>query len=220
MQWRFPTVNQRTLILGSSGSGKTGMGLWLLSYAPFHLQPYIIFDYKREPAIKQIDRARQIGLNELPRYPGLYVVRPMPVSDDERVLQFLRAIWHRQNIGLFFDEVLMLPQHGGALQALYTQGRTLRIPTISLSQRPVELNRFAFSETSYISVFKLNDNRDYKTVKQYIPRFDENEIEKLPKHNSLWYSQEDREFAIMGPVSYEGLPERINARLPARVHFI
>lgn len=196
------------------------MGMWLLKYAPFHLQPYIMVDYKREQQIKLIDRAREIGLNELPTYPGLYVVRPMLKTDDDRMLAFLRAIHRRGNIGIYFDEALSVPQNGGALQAVYTQGRTLNIPIIALSQRPVELDRTMLSEADHLSVFHLNDNRDYLTVKKYVPRFEADTVESLPEFNSIWYTQKGRQLASMAPVPYETLSQDINARLPARVYFI
>lgn len=221
MEWEFPTVNNRTMILGSTGSGKTNQFLWLLLYQPFHMQPYVIFDYKRDEHIAKIDRARQIGLNELPRYPGLYVVRPMPDTDDDAVLGWLRAAWAKRNIGLCFDEALMLPQHGGALQSVFVQGRSLKIPILCLSQRPVDLHRTAFSEASYISIFQLNDARDYETVRKWVPRFQREWVENLPEHNSIWYVQRTRKTYHMAPVpNWETLPERINARLPSRIYFI
>lgn len=220
MEWRFPALDQRSLILGSTGQGKTAMGLWLLKYAPFHIQPYIMVDYKREKQIKAIDRAREIGLNELPVYPGLYVVRPMLDIDDDRMINFLRAIHRRGNIGIYFDEALSVPQSGGALQAVYTQGRSLNIPIIALSQRPVDLHRTMLSEADHLSVFHLNDSRDYLTVKKYIPRFSADTVESLPPYNSIWYTQAGRKTASLAPVPYDTLTQDINARLPARVYFL
>lgn len=209
------------MILGSNGSGKSNLFLWLLLYQPFHRQPYVIFDYKREEQIGRIDRARQLGLNEVPVYPGLYVIRPMPETDDDKVLAWLRAAWAKRNIGLGFDEAMMLPQHGGALQAIFTQGRSLKIPVIALSQRPVDLHRTMFSEANHVSVFQLNDGRDHKTVKQYISKFDSEAVEQLPPYHSLWFRRSDRKTMHLNPVAnFETLPDRINARLPARVHFI
>lgn len=220
-QWEFPNASQRTMVLGSTGEGKTGMFLWLLLHQPFHMQPYVVFDYKRDEHIGRIDRVREIGLNELPKYPGLYVVRPMPETDDDRVLAWLRGAWARRNIGLGFDEAMMMPQHGGALSAIFTQGRSLKIPVLALSQRPVDLPRVMFSEANNVSLFKLNDGRDHKTVRQYIPRFNSEAVEKLPQHHSLYHRRSDKTTFHLLPVSdWETLPQRINARLPRRISFI
>lgn len=219
--WEFPRRDQRTLVLGSTGGGKTGMFLWLLSYAPMHLQPYVIFDYKRDEHIARIDRAREIGLNELPKYPGLYVVRPMPETDDDNVLRWLRGAWAKRNIGLGFDEAMMLPQHGGAISSIFIQGRSLKIPVIALSQRPVELNRAMLSEANHVSLFSLNDDRDHQTVRKYIPRFDTGAVENLPQYSSLWHRREDKKTFQVAPIkNWDTLPDRINARLPSRIYFI
>jgi hypothetical protein len=71
-----------------------------------------------------------------------------------------------------------------AFDAILTQGRSKRIPVIVLSQRPVWLSRFVFSEASYFQVFWLNDFRDRQTVQSFIPADTEN---RLPDFNSLWY---------------------------------
>lgn len=198
------------------------MFLWLLLHQPFHLQPYVIFDYKREEQIAKIDRARQIGLNEVPRYPGLYVIRPMPDIDDDNVLRWLRAAWAKRNIGIGLDEAMMLPQHGGALKAIYTQGRSLKIPVIALSQRPVDLDRTVFSEAEHLSVFSLNDGRDHKTIHQQVSsRFNTDLVEELPRFHSLWYRRADKKTFHLSPIpNWETFPMRINARLPAPVYFI
>ena len=220
-EWEFPRKDQRVLVLGSTGTGKTGLFLWLLWYAPFHEQPYVIFDYKRDEHIARIDRARQLGLNELPKYPGLYVIRPMPEVDDDRILGWLRAAWSRRYIGLGFDEAMMLPQHGGAISSIFIQGRSLHIPVIALSQRPVELNRTMLSEANHVALFPLNDTRDHQTVQKYTPRFQTERVEDLPEHSSLWYRRSDKTTFQLGPVAnWETLPDRINARLPSRVYFI
>lgn len=219
--WDFPSINERALVVGSTGSGKSTLGLWMLEHAPFHRMPYVIIDYKRESAIKMIDRARQIDTNEIPRHPGLYVIRPMPEIDDERVKRWLFGVWNVGNTGLFFDEGLMVPKSGGALQAIYTQGRTKRIPVITLSQRPVELHRTAISEADHFAVFRLNDQRDYKTVGEYIPNFKDKIVEERPEYTSIWYRQRDRARWNVDRIQHpEELPDRINARLPRKVHFI
>jgi DNA helicase HerA-like ATPase len=218
--WEFPSITEKVLVVGSTGSGKSTLGLWMLKHAPFHRMPYVMVDYKREDAIKMIDRARQIDFTEIPRHPGLYVIRPMPDVDDDRMSGWLYGVWNRGNTGLFFDEGMMVPK-SGALQAIYTQGRSKRIPAITLSQRPVSLHRTALSESDHFVVFRLNDERDYKTVLQYVPRVSEQVIEDRPEYNSLWYRQRDRaKWNFERIDNPESIPGEINSRLPRRVFFI
>jgi DNA helicase HerA-like ATPase len=195
MTFEMPRPDQRVLILGSTGSGKTTMGASLLSGAPFNDMPYVMIDYKRDGLLAEIDRKEEIGLNEVPKAPGLYHVKPNPVSDDEAVEAWLYKVWERRNIGLYVDEALRLPtKKTGAFESILTQGRSLRIPVISLSQRPVDLTRYAFSEANHVIIFRLTDNRDRKKVTEYVPV---NTEYKLRKYHSLWYDVDhDRTFAM------------------------
>ena len=218
--FEMPRPDHRTLILGSTGSGKTTVGAWLLSHAPFHTMPYVIIDYKRDKLLNSIDRSIPIGLNELPDKPGLYHLRPNPISDDDAMENWLLKVWHKRNIGLYIDEALRIPANRtGAFEAIQTQGRALRIPTISLSQRPVSLNRFAFSEANHVVALRLTDRRDRKTVSEYVPI--DYDADRLPEYHSRWYNVEKNRLFVVRPVPRaEEILERIRARLKPRRYTI
>jgi DNA helicase HerA-like ATPase len=195
MAFELPRPDQRVLILGSTGSGKTTMGASLLSGAPFDAMPYVMIDYKRDDLLGSIERREQIDFGDIPKHPGLYHLKPNPVVDDEKMEDWLYRVWHRRNIGLYVDEALRLPtKKTGAFESILTQGRSLRIPVVSLSQRPVDLTRYAFSEANHVVVFRLTDIRDRKKVGEYVP------IEqdyKLKKYHSMWYNVDsDKTFAM------------------------
>lgn len=197
---RIPDDSQRVLIVGMTGSGKTLAGLWHLSLRDLESMPWVIFDFKRDPTIAKIP-ALEISLGELPQEPGLYVVRPLPGQDDD-VEKFLWNVWQRGNIGLYIDEGYMLDKNSDALNAIYTQGRSKRIPVITLSQRPVGLSRFAFSEAEFFQTFFLNDERDRKTVQAFQP---EKVRERLPRFHSYYYDVGGDELSVLTPVPM--LPE-------------
>src|SRR5690606_38865537 len=117
----------RTNVVGATGTGKSVMGMHILSMADFDRMPYIIFDYKREELVNSIDRIKEISLNEMPKHPGIYKVTPHP-EDTEGVDAMLTRIWERgtngYGTGLFFDEGHAVPDKGG-LKLIYTQGRAL-----------------------------------------------------------------------------------------------
>jgi len=216
MAFRLPTTKERVLVLGSTGSGKTQMGAWLLSHAPFHIIPYVIVDYKRDDLLASLDRAKQIGLNDVPDEPGLYHIKPNPVSDDDAVDAWLMRLWRKRNIGLYIDEALRIPtKKSGAFETILTQGRSLHIPTIALSQRPVDLTRYAFSEANHVVSFRLTDRRDRKTVSEYIPL--EHDAPRLPEFHSRWYDVGGDRFYQLAPVpDRDIIIERIQARLEPR----
>jgi DNA helicase HerA-like ATPase len=211
LEWTLPKIDERTLILGSTGSGKTTLGVWLLSQAPFHIMPYVIIDYKRDGLIAGIDRKQKIGLKDIPKEPGLYHLVPNPVSDDEAVDKWLYGIWRRQNVGLYIDEALRIPtKKSGAFETILTQGRSLHIPVISLSQRPVDLTRYAFSEANHVVAFRLTDRRDRESVSKYVP------IDRdysVARYHSLWYDVANDQTWRMPPINENGILERFHNRL-------
>lgn len=213
----YPNHTQRVVVMGKTGSGKTQLGTWLLSEAPFNKQPYVIVDYKRDRLLGATDRIKEIGLGETPKHPGLYITRPLAEVDDERVEQWLWKVWKRGKTGLYFDETYMLPQDGRspALRAICTQGRSLQIPAIFLTQRPAWVSRFVFSEAEYYAYFHFNDQEDIKTARRWFPP---GLVEqRLPKYNSLWYDQDqDAAFHLQPVPDADSILDRIDSRLSAR----
>lgn len=209
-EFNFPTESQRVAIVGKTGSGKTHFGLWLLSHAHYDIQPYIIFDYKGEEFINGIEYLEELKLGEIPNEPGLYVVRPIPGQEDD-VERMLWAIWARENIGLFIDECYMIDKNSKAFKACLTQGRSKHIPMYLLTQRPVEVSRFIFSESDYYAVFYLNDERDRETVGKFVPA---DLDERLPAHECTWYDVNPDEIMTLTPApSKDTILERFNRRL-------
>jgi hypothetical protein len=212
--FRWPSTSQRTAVIGRTGSGKTRFGWWMLSRSAFDTIPIILIDYKREGLFQSVDRIREIGLNDVPKQPGLYVIRPM-VGDDEAVEKWMWKVWQRENVGLYIDEGYMLPQNPrGAFTAILTQGRSKHIPVFCLSQRPSWLSRFVFSEADFFAVFQLSDADDQKTAQRYIKRDRVDLQVELQDYHSYWYDVARREAFHLAPVPDENLiSEHIRRRL-------
>jgi hypothetical protein len=218
--YAVPDDTQRITIIGKTGSGKTQAAAWSLAQRSFDTRPWIVFDFKHEPLFLEIPHIEEIGLRgKVPRWPGLYVVHPDP-SEKEQVEEFLRAIWRREECGVYIDEGYMIPRNSNALEAILTQGRSKEIPVVMLSQRPVAVSRFAFSEADYIQCFQLTDRRDQKTVQE----FADLPLDKpLPqRYYSYWWDNAESYKAILKPVpSRDTILNRFYERLvqPKRVTY-
>jgi hypothetical protein len=210
----LPRYDKRTAIIGSTGSGKTQLAVWLLSTRDFQHRPWIIFDFKGDALIEEINPPEINVYGAPPKKPGLYVVRPIPQRDDKAVEDFLWQIWQRGNIGVYVDEGYMLGQRNPALNACLTQGRSKHIEMMILSQRPVWMSKFVFSEANFFAVMNLTLEDDRKFVSGYVGG---EKITLLPRYHSLWYSADEQEGHILKPVpSRETLLERFEQRLCRR----
>lgn len=208
-EWRLPGEQDRVSIVGKTGSGKTVMGLHILREMQlYEKMPWVIIDYKGDDHIAKIPARILPPRSEPPKEPGLYKLSASPFQNaNDPVDAFLKKVWHNGDTGLFFDEAYMLPDRygrtdSGTLRALFTTGRSRHIPIISLSQRPVDVTRYNFSEASHHVIFRLNDKRDRDTVRQYVPQehFDSafESGTPLKKHHSLWYDvDEDNVFEML-----------------------
>jgi hypothetical protein len=192
MKFQLPKKDKRTTIVGSTGSGKTYLALWLLSTRDFHIRPWFIIDYKRDRNIAELS----VHQNP-PMKAGLYVIRPLVETDDLAVEQFLWKVWANENAGLYFDEGYMLHARHPAMNALLTQGRSKYIEMIILVQRPVWCNKFYFSEANHFYVMKLTNGDDRKYMGKYL---DGTQIDRLPRFRSYWYDADEQEGAQLLPV--------------------
>ena len=200
----LPGNDKRLSIIGSTGSGKTVAAVFHLSVRDYDRMPWLVYNFKDDRHIDGIPYARHIGVEEIPIKPGVYVAHPTP-SDEETVEAVLHEIWKRQNTGVYVDEGYMLPHRSPAFRRLLTQGRSRNIPIIVLSQRPVWMDKFVFTESEYFQVFRLNNMDDRKNVRQFIPREDGEgrpiDLEKrLPKYHSHYYDLGEDKYTKLAPV--------------------
>lgn len=181
--------------MGATGSGKTQAAQWHLSHRSYTEMPWVIYNTKSDASIDAIPYAQEIEIDQIPRDPGVYVVKPLP-HQQEALEAHQWAIWNRGNMGVYIDEGYAMGPNNGAFRALLTQGRSRRVPMIVLSQRPVWLDRFAFSESEYMQAFRLQHAKDRQTMEQLIPA----PLERLPVYHSWYYDALGNKVYRMAPV--------------------
>jgi hypothetical protein len=212
---RIPGAADKTVIIGMNGSGKTVEGAWILSRQNFDKRPWVALDYKREEFwdIVGDPPMRRLRLGEMPGPRGLYRMTVLP-GDDDRVEDWLWKVWRRGNIGLFADEVTLLPSRE-AFPAILRQGRSLHIPIISCTQRPVKVDRELFSESTIRIVINLDDARDFKVCQEFIPNLPPRQ---LPKYWSYWYDSRERQLKVLQPVPKpDSIARELRKKVPYRL---
>lgn len=198
VDFRLPGPSHRLLVAGSTGAGKTQLGVFALSTRQqmnWHRMPVTIFDWKREKLLNSIG-AREWDLRkEPPRQNGLYIVHPDP-DDLADVDAYLLKVWRAGNHGLFFDEASELEKSKG-VNRIMKQGRSLHIPCISCTQRPVWLPRSVFSEADFFAILRLNDRDDQTTIKRFV---NADVYKRHGEYFSLWYDAGRDRAIVFSPV--------------------
>jgi hypothetical protein len=205
---RFPKDTERHVIVGATGSGKTQAALWHLSFRDYEQMPWVIYNYKRDESIDGIPGAQELPTDEIPVDPGVYITHPLP---DEDVEPQMWSLWNRGDVGVYVDEGYMVGRNNRAFRALLTQGRSRHVPMIVLSQRPVWMDRFVFSEAEYHQIFRLQHRKDREAVEQFVPA----DLEKrLPEYHSYYYDVAQNHVYVVRPVpSLEHIHETFRQRL-------
>lgn len=185
----LPGPENRTVIIGRTGTGKTVAGLWHLSNQDLE-RPWIVLNFKNDEHIDSLPYVQNVGFDFVPgkKDRGLFVLRPLPTDmkgNPSPLEAYLWKIWDRENCGVFCDEGFMVGSND-AFDALLTQGRSKRCPMIICTQRPVWLSRYCFSEASFIQCFDLNDGRDIDTIESFMP-LEWDEEKPLGPHESFYY---------------------------------
>jgi hypothetical protein len=215
MSLRLPDESQRLAVIGRTGTGKTVAGLWhLLQQFKSTALPWVVHDTKRDKELKRLWKigGTRISLTDPPpKKPGLYYTQPLPhEASGDAMEAFHWRVHQRGGIGIFLDEGYAFDKYSNALVALYTQGRTLRIPMITLSQKPKYLNQFTWSEADFFQVFMLNDKADRKRIAEFVPPLithtssgrvlETGPGERLRDHHSLWYDVGSNQVVEFSPV--------------------
>lgn len=217
---RRPDDTHRSVIIGQNGQGKTGAGVYQLAWRSYARMPWLMFNYKGDEYLDAIPGYKELALNaDIPKEAGLYMVRPPPIpySIDHMLMKILQ----RRNVGLYIDEGLNVGEHSKPLRVLLTQGRSLHLPVIFLTQRPVLLGKFPLTETNFFQVFYLQAQSDRKIMTEYLP-VDVNDIATLGEYESYYYdSGTKRRLAKLGPVPFgDEVLDIFDRRRPRRLKSI
>lgn len=166
-------TNERYFIAGATGGGKS----YLAAHLTAKTKNLIVYDVKREV---EIPKAKIITkMSELKKAgAGRYVYRPSArdIADKKTRQEFLnewfKIIYYCRNRVIWIDELyevaesaLVMPHY---LRSIYTQGRSMNIGVVGITQRPAFIPGFCMSEAEHAFVFQLRLPQDKKRVHEYI----------------------------------------------------
>lgn len=194
---RIPSNSQHLSIIGANGTGKTVGACWHLSMKDIDRRPHIVYDFKRDELINSIEGAQILSMDEpLPELPGVYIVQTGP-DEEDTISAHMMKIHQAENMGVYVDEGHMLGTRNKGFRALLTQGRSKNISIIVLSQRPVWMDNYVFSESMFFQVYRLSNKQDVKKVQDWVP---DDLSRRLPEFHSYYYDVGKNRCEVLGPV--------------------
>lgn len=197
---------KRVIVAGRTGSGKTVLAGWLAQRSP---QRWIVFNpkhtsgYDALSASVIVDGWKPRELEKSLKDSRFTILNFKPA---ESLPQFMDACigWlHDQydNVGIVADELYTLHDSGRPLPGLtawLTRGRERKQSFIGLTQRPVWISRFCFSEADYIAAMALQLASDRKAMVDNTGRAEY--AAKLAPYLWRWYNVAADELTLYGAV--------------------
>ena len=214
---RRPGPGDRLMVVGATGSGKTVAGISHLAWQDFDQKPWVLFNTKGDSNLNSIKGSIEWNVHRPPPIkPGIYQVRPKAGIDAEAVRDFLYQILDQENVGLYIDEgyaIAHAKKINYPFQDVMTQGRSKNITCIINSQKPSWIDPFVTSEAGFYQVFRLNDERDKRRLREFIPEDapvvikpqSMKEVDtlslghRLPPFHSMWYDVGQHKGAFLKP---------------------
>jgi DNA helicase HerA-like ATPase len=193
MEWQSLKLpkNDRGVLIGATGSGKTFLGRYLVEDAE---KPYsVVYDAKISDSIGEWDHKIITDFDELVEseerriiYRPNYIEAVNPVEQDA----FFEWVYLRKNTRLFVDEAYAVT--GGTnpsfhFQACLARGRERGISTLVATQRPHRIPLVTLSEAEHYWIFRLTLLNDRKRVEEITGITAEEQLD-LKNHEFFYYS--------------------------------
>jgi hypothetical protein len=205
---------ERFVVAGRTGSGKSTLASWFLSRS---IQHWVILNPKHTPFYRQLPDSivhRKFKPRDLlsdARRRKFVVLELAGVEAEPQFMDGIIAWLHAalRNIGLCADELYTLHASSGragpGLTGWLTRGREYRQSFLGLTQRPVWVSRFVFSEASYLIEMDLTFEEDRETLYEYTgSRYF---LARVLGHRWLCYNVQGDTVTLYGPV-----PQTSNSR--------
>lgn len=181
---------EHMMVVGDTGTGKTTLVAKLLADKEWIVSLRSKDDNVGLPGklIKKADAIDDVKHHRFVLFPKYEEQRQQFALAFDRV--YKEGGWY-----LYIDELHGVSQLGGAMkwhiERLLTQGRSLGITVITGLQRPVQVSRFALSQSTHLLSFR-QEGRDVKTlVEATTPRIKE-ALSELDRYEFLWYYRPER----------------------------
>jgi len=213
LDFNFIAYEEKIVIVGASGSGKTylanvllkslnGISVWVYDFNyQFHSSRAMVFHDLTE-MLKVYDSAQR----------GHYIFQPH-LNDENTFRRFNAEAFKRGNLVLIEDEIhtfLTKLKQNTEFNQVILSGRPRGISVVSISSRPASCPNNVLSNAKHVFAFKLNLESDLKFLESYLGHDvwiimnkdkrarlkDEPELEE----HTFFYRDMDKDHGVIGKV--------------------
>lgn len=198
---------KRATICGRTGSGKSTLAAWFLNNSPQHwviLNPKHTAMYRALPDSVVYKKFDAKGIFADCRKRKFTILNLSNFEADWEYMDNVVNWLHNsvRNIGLCCDELYTLHNSSGkagpGLVGWLTRGREYKQSFLGLTQRPVWISRFCFSEADYIIEMALTAKEDRQVVYGYTGN--EHFLSRVTDYRWLCYTVQPDTTVLYGPV--------------------
>ena len=213
LDFNFIAYEEKIVIVGASGSGKTylansllkslnGISVWVYDFNyQFHSSRAMVF-HDLDELLKVYDSAKR----------GHYIFQPHDNSENT-FRRFNAEAFKRGNLTLIEDEIhtfLTKQKQNKEFNQVILSGRPRGISVVSISSRPASCPNHVLSNSKHVFAFKLNLESDLKFLESYLghdvwiimpkdKRAKLKDEDELPQH-TFFYRDMDKDHGVIGKV--------------------
>lgn len=181
-------------LTGNTGSGKTTLANVLLHARGYTLAFRSKADDAPLPGLK-IKRASEFAVrDDINRY----VLDPPYENQLAAFWNALEVVWKQGGWTVYCDELFYLTtlkdnghRLSDRIDRMLTQGRSKKITVVAGMQRPVQVSRFAMSQSTHLISFGV-EGRDLKILDEVGGRKYADTVESLGRYEFAWYYVPER----------------------------